>query len=161
MGITRRIKRIAKAYLRSARQRLDDLEAELARRELEEALQPGGGLRDEPLTLDPVTSVGQTTSPSRAGEVSAQSDAAAFDLSSCYRLLGLPEDATLEQLETTYDNLMKRADPSRFSEGTEERKRAEAIQQKVRVAYRKIREQIDPTFARVSRIDLGEEGSGE
>ncbi|NSW80136.1 MAG: hypothetical protein HPY54_14010 [Chthonomonadetes bacterium] len=158
MGITRRIKRIAKAYLRSARQRLDDLEAELARRELEEALQPGGGLRDEPPRLDPVTSADQPASPSRAGEVSIQPDTPAVDLPACYRLLGLPEDATLEQLETTYHNLMKRADPSRFPEGSEERKRAESIQEKIQLAYRKIREQIDPTFARVSRIDLGEEG---
>lgn len=160
MGMTRRIKRIAKAYLRSARQRLDDLEAELARRELEEALQPGGGLHDEPRTSDPVMSVGQPALPSRAGETSTRSDTPDFDLPTCYRLLGLPEDATLEQLETIYNNLMQRADPSRFPEGSEERKRAEAIQQKVKLAYRRIREQIDPTFARVSRIDLGEEGVG-
>ncbi len=43
MGITRRIRRIIKGYMKTARERLDELEAELnARRELEDYLEPGG-----------------------------------------------------------------------------------------------------------------------
>lgn len=147
MGIARRIRRIIKGYMKTARERLDDLEAELARRELEEYLEPGGGTK---VTRPAETSAQvpkQTPTP-------VQSEQMPADLEASFRLLGLPSNATLEQLEATYKNLMKRADPTRFPEGSEERRRAEEIQRKIETACRAIRDHIDSTYARMKRINL-------
>lgn len=153
MGITRRIRRIIKGYMKTARERLDDLEAELARRELEEHLQPGGAGGAKP----PETA---TSAPSGASSVAtgqnSVSDAEQLpaDVQTSFRLLGLPPNATLEQLETTYAHLMKRADPTRFPEGSEERKRAEEVRHKIESAYRAVRDYMDSTYARMRRINL-------
>lgn len=146
MGIARRIRRIIKGYMKTARERLDDLEAELARRELEEHLEPGGDKAIRPAETS-VQVPKQTPTP-------VQSEQMPADLEASFRLLGLPSNATLEQLEATYKNLMKRADPTRFPEGSEERRRAEEIQRKIETAYRAIRDHIDSTYARMKRINL-------
>lgn len=153
MGITRRIQRIIKGYMKTARERLDDLEAELARREMEDDLHPGdaGGAKlpgtatPAPAGYSPITT-GQDKVPD-AEQLSA-------DRQMSFRLLGLPPNATLEQLETTYAHLMKRADPTRFPEGSEERKRAEDIRHKIESAYRAVRDYMDSTYARMRRINL-------
>ncbi|MGQ9488609.1 MAG: J domain-containing protein [Armatimonadota bacterium] len=153
MGIARRIRRIIKGYMKTARERLDDLEAELARRELEEHLQPGGaGGAKLPETAIPTPT---DTSPVAPGQDRApDTDHLPADVQTSFRLLGLPPGATLEQLETTYTQLMKRADPARFPEGSEERKRAEEIRHKIESAYRAVRDYMDSTYARMRRINL-------
>lgn len=145
MGITRRIRRIIKGYMKTARERLDDLEAELARRELEEHLQPGETTTSAPSGSSSVAT-GQNSVP--------DAEPLPADVQTSFRLLGLPPNATLEQLETTYAHLMKRADPTRFPEGSEERRRAEEIRHKIESAYRAARDYMDSTYARMRRINL-------
>lgn len=157
MGFTRRVKRIIKGYVKSARERLDDLEAELARRELDEYLEPGRST-EVSKSASPLSHAPRTASSPRAG---APSDAMGqgdlnempAELSAHFRLLGLPTNATVKQVESVYQNLMQRADPARFPEGSAERQRAEEIRRKVQVAYEAILDHIDPTSARAKRIN--------
>ncbi len=148
MGFARRIRRIVKGYMRTARERLDDLEAELARRELEESLEPGGTLKPAPEPTVRSEPVEETRTASTAPPRQVSDNLAPY-----YRLLGLSPGASLDELERVYETLSKRADPSRFAEGSEERRRAEQIRQRLQTAYRQIRRQIDPTYARFDQID--------
>lgn len=153
MGFARRIRRIIKGYMKTARERLDDLEVELARRELEEHLEPGGAIGTTPTEGSHVLK--QTPAPNASPTSAPQpSEQTPVNLEAYFRLLGLPPNATLEQLETTYANLMKRADPTRFPEGSVDRRRAEEIQRKIETAYRAIRDHMDSTYARMRRINL-------
>ncbi len=159
MGIARRLRRLVKGYMKSAREQLDELEAELnARRELEEYLQPGGGLGESlspevPMRTDVTTEL--TPEAPRAGQERATSaPALPADLQAHYRLLGIPPSADLRQAQEAYRQLVERADPARFPEGSEERQRAERIRQRIQEAYDAVRQHLDPTSARFDRLEI-------
>ncbi len=153
MGFTRRIQRIIKGYMKSARERLDDLEAELARRELEESLEPGRRLEPQPQPSARPTSVSEVPPAPATRHETAGTTEAPGDLLAHYRLLGLPPNASLDDLERAYQSLMRRADPNRFPEGSEERRRAEEIRRRIQTAYTAIRDHMDATYARFKRIN--------
>lgn len=150
MGITRRIRRIIKGYMKTARERLDELEAELnARRELEDYLEPGGGT--------PETAPAQTRStqpPVEQGRATSSAPPMSSDLLAHFRLLGIPPNADIHQAQEAYKRLMERAKPERFPEGSEERQRAERIRQKIQQAYDAVRQYLDPTSARFDRLEI-------
>lgn len=151
MGFTRRIRRIIKGYLKTARERLDELEAELARRELEQSLEPGGTLRTD--TQPTARRAPSTDAPSAAApNEPVATEQVPEALMAYYRMLGLAPQASLEDLERAYESLMKRADPNRFPDGSEERRRAEEIQRRIQQAYTAIRDHMDTTYARFKRI---------
>jgi hypothetical protein len=161
MGISRRIQRILKGYVKTARERLDELEAELnARRELAEYLEPGSGASTDlpsskPVTArDAVSSVRPTPPPSPQGTPAASASQMSAELLSHFRLLGIPPTADLRQAQEAYKHLTARADPRRFPEGSEERQRAEQILQRIQQAYDAVRQHLDPTSARFDRLEL-------
>lgn len=160
MGMARRIGRIVKGYMKSARERLDELEAELnARRELEEYLEPGGG-SGGPLPPDSTARTSTEVPPVRTPPTTRQEGAPASapplseDLQAHFRLLGIPPNADLRQAQEAYRQLMERADPERFPEGSEERRRAEQIRQRIQEAYDAVRHHLDPTSARFDRLEI-------
>ncbi|MCS6951035.1 MAG: J domain-containing protein [bacterium] len=157
--MARRIRRLIKGYVKSARERLDELEAELnARRELEEYLEPGGAFGTPSPANIPARV--ETSTPSAAmqttEEKSASSDLPPLpaDLRAHYRLLGIPPNADIDQAQEAYKQLMERANPERFPEGSEERRRAEQIRQRIQQAYDAIRQHLDPTSARFDRLEI-------
>lgn len=164
MGITRRIRRILKGYMKTARERLDELEAELnARRELEDYLEPGGGasvdlppetaLPPADTTVAPPST--RSTPPSvEQGSTSSGAVQLPADLQAHFRLLGIPPNADLRQAQEAYKQLMERAKPERFPEGSEERRRAEQICQRIQQAYDAVRQYLDPTSARFDRLEI-------
>lgn len=161
MGMGRRIKHLIKGYMRTAREKLDDLEAELARRELEESLEPGKSAQQQA----PNTRVQEPTYTSRKIELSdsgaaklSSTENLTTDLINAFRLLGLSPNATHEEARKEFKRLMSRADPARFPEGTEERRRAEQIVQKLQAAYDIIRQHLDPTSARFDRLEIDDAG---
>lgn len=162
MGIPRRIRRIIKGYMKTARERLDDLEAELnARRELEEYLEPGGGTSMPPDIALPPFDTPKSAPPARSTQPSVEqgttkSDApqVTSDLLAHFRLLGIPPNADIRQAQEAYKQLMERANPERFPEGSEERRRAEQICQRIQQAYDAVRQYLDPTSARFDRLEI-------
>ncbi len=164
MGITRRIRRILKGYMKTARERLDELEAELnARRELEDYLEPGSGATanlppeaalppaDTPVTSSPTRS---TRTPAEQGSAAGNTLQMSADLLAHFRLLGIPPNADLRQAREAYQQLMARANPQRFPEGSDERRRAEQICQRIQQAYDAVRQYLDPTSARFDRLEI-------
>jgi DnaJ-domain-containing protein 1 len=163
MGITRRIRRILKGYMRTARERLDELEAELnARRELEDYLEPASGTGanlppETALPADtPVTSSStrSTQTPAEQGSTVGNTLQMPADLLAHFRLLGIPPNADLRQAREAYQKLMERANPQRFPEGSAERRRAEQICQRIQQAYDAVRQYLDPTSARFDRLEI-------
>ncbi len=164
MGISRRIRRILKGYMKTARERLDELEAELnARRELEDFLEPGtdSSATRPPETVlppanTPVTSApGGSTRAPQEQEIAARNTAQmSADLLAHFRLLGIPPNSDLRQVREAYQRLMERANPHRFPEGSDERRRAEQICQRIQQAYDAVRQHLDPTSARFDRLEI-------
>jgi DnaJ-domain-containing protein 1 len=153
MGITRRIRRIIKGYWKTARERLDELEAELnARRELDNYLEPGGGT-DAEIPPDAATTTVQRP-PVERESVTESTPQVSPDLLAHFRLLGIPPNADIRQAQEAYKRLMERAKPERFPEGSEERKRAEQICQRIQQAYDAVRQYLDPTSARFDRLEI-------
>lgn len=160
MGIARRLRRLVKGYMQSAREQLDELEAELnARRELEEYLEPGGSL-GEPLLPDNTVraeagvSLRETPTTRQETPPAASTPPLSADLLAHFRLLGIPPSANLRQAQEAYQRLMERANPERFPEGSEERQRAERIRQRIQEAYDAVRQHLDPTSARFDRLEI-------
>ncbi len=150
MGITRRIRRIIKGYMKTARERLDELEAELnARRELEDYLEPAAGT---PETAPPQAR--STQPPVEQGRATGSAPPMPSDLLAHFRLLGIPPNADIHQAQEAYQRLMERAKPERFPEGSEERRRAEQIRQRIQQAYDAVRQYLDPTSARFDRLEI-------
>lgn len=164
MGITRRIRRIIKGYMKTARERLDELEAELnARRELEDYLEPGGstGVNLPPETALPPADAPAAASETRTmqpsveqGTIKSNAPQMPSDLLAHFRLLGIPPNADIRQAQEAYKQLMERANPERFPEGSEERRRAEQICQRIQQAYDAVRQYLDPTSARFDRLEI-------
>jgi class 3 adenylate cyclase len=62
----------------------------------------------------------------------------------CLRMLGLQEDVTIETVQQTYVQLMKRCDPERFPPDSEERARAVRLQTQIVQAYTLLKAWLAP-----------------
>jgi DnaJ-domain-containing protein 1 len=156
MDFTRRVRRIIKGYMKSARERLDELEAELnARRELEDYLKPAAEPTSPPAesSTSASTSSRSTPLPGESGAPS-QTPQMSPELLSHFRLLGIPPNADIRQAQAAYKQLMERAKPDRFPEGSEERRRAQQLCQRIQQAYDAVRQHLDPTSARFDRLEI-------
>lgn len=152
MSLPRRIKRLVKGYLKSPVEQLEELEAQLeARRELEQYLDPTAG--SEPVSSDVTVAVPQQT-PATQPEQQVSPLSVPSDLHAHYRLLGLPSNADLRQVQQAYEDLMARANPQRFPEGSAERRRAEQLAARIQQAYDAIRRHLDPTSARFDNLEI-------
>jgi len=52
------------------------------------------------------------------------------------RILGVKDDADFDTVRKAYERLRKRSDPTNFPEGTDERKTAQELFQRIELAYR-------------------------
>lgn len=73
-----------------------------------------------------------------------QSRPETFTLQQCLRMLGLQEDVTLETVQRTYVQLMKRCNPERFPPGSEEQERAVRLQAQIVQAYSLLKAWLSP-----------------
>lgn len=71
-----------------------------------------------------------------------------------YKVLGLEDGADFAAVQSTYNKLAARCDPSRFPEGTEDRKMAEGIKNRVDSAYEALRDALDSTAGRFDKLEL-------
>jgi len=73
-----------------------------------------------------------------------QSEPESPPMQQCLRMLGLQEDVTLETVQRTYLELMKRCDPERFPPESEERARAARLQAQIVHAYTLLKAWLSP-----------------
>jgi len=71
-----------------------------------------------------------------------------------YRVLGVPVGGDLAQVQAEYEQLTRRCDPRRFPDGSADQKQAEAILQRVNVAFEALRKRLDPTVNRFGKLEL-------
>lgn len=94
----------------------------------------------------------QELAPPTATPVVAVSDT--NPLAADYRVLGLPLGASLGEVQAAYDDLIRRSDPQRFPENSNEQAQARRILDRVNQAYEKIRRENNPTEDRFAKLEL-------
>ena len=69
-------------------------------------------------------------------------------------LYGVKESATSKQIAAAYEELRLTADPTRFPEGSEARKRANQLMQRIVSARVVLLDNIDPTVRRFEGLEI-------
>ncbi|MCL5284074.1 MAG: hypothetical protein M1330_05150 [Armatimonadetes bacterium] len=71
-----------------------------------------------------------------------------------YRLFGLEPGADFKAVQSAYQRLKSRCDPSRFPNGSAEQQQANEILQRMEVAYSTLRESLDSTSGRFDKLEF-------
>jgi len=157
MGIPDRLYNLAKSYLDSAKSRWDEVDT-ASQQELDAAVsspalaaweraqakikaaqsanQAANELRSA-APPPPATrqifeqSPQENEQPQSAPQPSPSTNA----LAAAYKVLDVPPGSDLQTVQKAYQDLQKRADPSKFPEGTKDRKLAQDILRRVNAAY--------------------------
>jgi hypothetical protein len=111
-----------------------------------------GGPASRPSSYRGSETVSQPTAPMNPGPAPQAGSQAALHLH--YRVLGLEDGADFAAVQSTYNKLAARCDPTRFPEGTEDRKMAEGIKNRVDAAYQSLRDALDSTAGRFDKLEL-------
>ena len=75
-------------------------------------------------------------------------------LAADYRVLNLSPGASLGEVQAAYEDLLRRSDPKRFPEGSNEQAQARRILDRVNLAYENLRREINPTEDRFAKLEL-------
>jgi hypothetical protein len=70
------------------------------------------------------------------------------------RILGVKEDASFEDIRKSYERLRKRSDPTNFPEGTDERKTAQELHQRIETAYRILSADVPAIDKRFKNLEI-------
>lgn len=70
-----------------------------------------------------------------------------------YRLLGVPVDCEFVEVQTAYNRLSARSDPSRFPAGSDEEKQAKEIRDRLDASFNALRDALDPTARRFDLLE--------
>lgn len=82
--------------------------------------------------------------------------ATAQTLDRFYLVLGVPIGSDFAVVRYAYQKLSRRADPTKFDDGSEARTQAMQIHARVEEAYDALRKALDPSAARFAKLDLGD-----
>jgi hypothetical protein len=119
--------------------------------ELEEAM----GVPRRPAPPPPQTQPVQTPAPQQGQTVHpTQHPGVANFLDQHFAVLGLPPGASFALVRRAYQKLVRRAEASRFEDGSEAASQAAAIRKRVEEAYAALRKALDPSAARFSELEL-------
>lgn len=144
MSTSRRAYTLLKAYVGREWDRFSGLEEELARKELNEALDRVKP-REEPVATE--------SRSEKDGSILVPLDPEA-QKTYARSLLGVSADAKYEVIRAAYQRLNKRSDPSNFPADSPEARQAALIQKKVYWAFSILSEGIDDTERRFRSIEL-------
>ncbi|MCX6365248.1 MAG: hypothetical protein NTX57_00850 [Armatimonadetes bacterium] len=75
-------------------------------------------------------------------------------LAADYRVLNLSPGASLGEVQAAYEDLLRRSDPKRFPEGSNEQAQARRILERVNLAYENLRRENNPTEDRFAKLEL-------
>jgi DnaJ-domain-containing protein 1 len=70
------------------------------------------------------------------------------------RILGVSESASFDEIKEKHDQLVSRASPANFVDGSVEARHAAEIQDKVRWAFRHLSEKFDTTERRFRSLEI-------
>jgi len=70
------------------------------------------------------------------------------------RILGVTSTAGFDEIKEKHDQLISRADPTKFAEGSVEARHAAEIQEMVRWAFRHLSEKFDTTERRFRSLEI-------
>lgn len=165
-----RFYRLAKAYLDTVKDRLNDLDS-AAQSELDKALGPEGSIRST-APDDPMDRAAAKIAAAR-GEVAARQQlapqqynfstpdpsvtSAAADtdpIQSAYRVVGVPFGSDYATISAAVARLRERASPSRFPVGSAEEAEARRIQERVDKAYETLQGALGVEANRFDRLEL-------
>ncbi len=132
MGLLRRIGLVIRSYVASAEDKIDKVAAEEELRQA--ALNKHADL------------------PKQLSHTPLQRSFSRLDAE--YKILGIKPGADLHSVETAWRQLALRADPKRFPSGSEEEKAAAQILDSINKAYKRIREELNPTEGRFGNLEL-------
>ena len=138
MGITNRAYSLLRAYIGREWDRIEGPSD--ARRELDDYLDSTRGRYSESPQTIPEPKVAE---PKKLTEVEE-----------AYRVLNLDPKATLADLKRSFKTLSERSLPTNFPEGSEERKKAESIHDRVQKAYDLLLPILDPRLRRFKSLWL-------
>lgn len=136
MGLLRRLSYIIRGYVASAEDKIDKVAAEEELR-LVTRRQPLGD------TLSHTDFSPHAQVRRHIGRLEAD-----------YKMLGVSPGSDLAAVEDAWRKLASRADPKRFPAGSEEEKSAAKILDSINLAYKRIREELNPTEGRFGRLEL-------
>jgi DnaJ-domain-containing protein 1 len=174
MGISDRLYNIAKSYLDSAKSRWDEVDP-AAQQELDAAVSsPALSAWDRAQAkinnaqaantaakeLQPAPVPAQTFNPQQpvtapGSQPQTQQQASTNALAGAYRVLDVPPGSDLQTVQVAYRELQKKADPTRFPEGSKDRKLAEDILRRVNAAYMVLANSLSAaTDDRFDRLEL-------
>lgn len=71
-----------------------------------------------------------------------------------YRLLGVEPGADFTVVQSEYNKLAARSDPSRFPAGSEEERQAKSIRERLDASYKVLRDALDPMALRFDRLEF-------
>lgn len=90
---------------------------------------------------------------SLGSSVTAQAGSS-FPLRLHYKVLGLEDGADYASVQSSYNKLAARCDPTRFPAGSDDQKMAEGIRKRVDAAYEALRDALDSTAGRFDKLEL-------
>ncbi len=139
MGVGDRAYNLLRAYIGREWERIENVREVSAREELNSYLQ---GPKPQPAETQPP----RAEEPKKAVERSKREEA--------YEILGLPSNATLDDLKRAHARLSERSLPAHFPEGSDERKKAAEIHLRVQEAYDILLPLLDPRLKRFQSLDI-------
>lgn len=120
--------------------RVSAVDAIDAERELNEALE------------GPVVTKTPATTPATAA--TSQPDAQLPPIEQARKILGVTSETGFSETKKIYERILKRADPTRFPEGSLEAAQAATLRRRVEWAYHVIAESVDATERRFGSLEI-------
>ena len=120
--------------------RISAVDAIDAERELNEALE------------GPVATKSPTPTPS--APAAKEPEVALSSLEQARKILGVTEATGFSETKKIYERILKRADPTRFPEGSLESAQAATLRRRVEWAYHVISESVDATERRFGSLEI-------
>jgi len=139
MGTLDRVYRLLKSYINDQYERLQEIERQYAETELD----------------DPTTRIPPQASPTSATPLSRPPSVSdSPEILSAYRVLGVQNGSDIAVVRAAYTKLIRRADPGRFPEGSEESNQASEIRKRVDLAYETLQKALDPSSKRFRQLEI-------
>jgi len=170
MSLSRRLRTIALSQIQAIQERLNRIDHEAAeeaaqrryRRDAASELDDPTDIRptmrspEEIASGSPRPPAARTTPPQVTSETPKTTAPVpvASPLAVHYKVLGLEDGADFAAVQSTYNKLAVRCDPTRFPAGSEAQQMAEGIRKRIDAAYEALRDAMDSTAGRFDKLEF-------
>lgn len=143
----RRTYDLLRAYVNREWERVQGIEESAAWHELQESLDPGYRAKRAPES-------GSGSAPNKPRSEGEQIASEEDQIRLAHQILGVEAGASFDTVRAAYERLNKRADPTRFPEGSTEQREAAALQRRVNIAYEKLAAKFPDSHRRFRDLEL-------